>query len=208
MVQYKVIFLSGRGPAECARQLLALAGQEFEDVRLSKEQYHAIKTNVPFGQLPVLEVDGRQLIEPMAINRFIARTFGFTGSDLFDEATADSIADRYIFYRDRINEYHAALLTQKPASVLKKLEGTVLFPARDKFFGYITKHLEKNSANGWLVGVSLTWVDVLIAEHASEFSEKVPGFLNGFPQVEAHMRKVRSIPNLKKWLENRPQTPF
>ncbi|KJH42596.1 glutathione S-transferase protein [Dictyocaulus viviparus] len=208
MVQYKLIFLSGRGPAECARQLFALADQQFEDVRLTKEQYHAMKSNLPFGELPVLEVDGRQLIEPMAINRFIARTFGLAGKNLFEAAVADGIADRYIFYRNRINDYHAALLTQKPAGVLRKLNNEVLVPARNKFFGYIITHLEKNSVNGYLVGDSITWIDVLIAEHVYEFNDKTPGFLDGFPQVEAHMRKIRSIPNIKKWIENRPQTAF
>ncbi|KIH60338.1 hypothetical protein ANCDUO_09411 [Ancylostoma duodenale] len=39
-------------------------------------------------------------------------------------------------------------------------------------------------------------------------SSRMPEFLDGFPEVKAHMEKVRAIPKLKKWLETRPQTPF
>ncbi|KJH42597.1 glutathione S-transferase protein [Dictyocaulus viviparus] len=190
------------------RVLFALAGQEYEDVRLSRAEFHAMIGGVPFGQLPVLEVDGKLLTQTMAINRFLARTFGFAGKTLFEAALVDSLGDRYTIYRERISPYYSSVLSRKPANVIKKLKKEVLLPAREKFFGSLTIFLKGNSVNGYLVGDSITWMDVLIAEHAAEFSDRVPEFLDGFPEIEAHMQKVRSTPNLKKWIENRPVTPF
>ncbi|EPB80178.1 glutathione S-transferase protein [Ancylostoma ceylanicum] len=87
------------------------------------------------------------------------------------------------------------------------LKKDVLLPARDKFFGFLTKFLKKNSS-GFLVGDSVTWVDLLIAEHVSSMQSKVPEYLEGFPEVKAHMEKVHSIPKIKKWIESRPASDY
>ncbi|KHJ90793.1 hypothetical protein OESDEN_09350, partial [Oesophagostomum dentatum] len=89
----------------------------------------------------------------------------------------------------------------------EKLTKEVFNPARDKFFGYVTKFL-KASKSGYLVGDSLTFADLYLAETTSEFVKKVPTLYDGFPEVKAHAEKVRSNPALKKWIETRPQTSF
>ncbi|PIO71454.1 glutathione S-transferase protein [Teladorsagia circumcincta] len=60
---------------------------------------------------------------------------------------------------------------------------------------------------GYLVGDSLTWADLLLAETATN-AQKFPNICDGFPEVKAHSEKVRSIPGLKKWIETRPETDF
>ncbi|KAK5986592.1 GST C-terminal domain-containing protein [Trichostrongylus colubriformis] len=82
----------------------------------------------------------------------------------------------------------------------------VFLPNREKFFTSMTKFLTKNKS-GYLVGESLTWADLYLAEMA-EFNKKVPTLYDGFPEVKAHSEKVRSIPALKKWIETRPETKF
>ncbi|KAK6009460.1 glutathione S-transferase protein, partial [Ostertagia ostertagi] len=56
--------------------LFALADQKFEDVRLTREAFAPLKESMPFGQMPVLEVDGKKLAQSLAINRYLAKTFG------------------------------------------------------------------------------------------------------------------------------------
>ncbi|KIH48315.1 hypothetical protein ANCDUO_21617 [Ancylostoma duodenale] len=98
---------------------------------------------MPFGQLPVLEVDGKQLAQSLAICRYLARQFGFAGKTPFDEAVVDSLADQYSDYRVEIKSYFytAVGMMQGDEDQLKK---DVLLPARDKFLGFITKFLKKN----------------------------------------------------------------
>ena len=65
---------------EC-RLALALAGVPFEDVRLTREQWLAIKADTPFGAMPVLTVDGRRLAQSNAILGYIGRTHGLLPTD-------------------------------------------------------------------------------------------------------------------------------
>uniref|UniRef100_A0A0K0DFY1 glutathione transferase n=1 Tax=Angiostrongylus cantonensis TaxID=6313 RepID=A0A0K0DFY1_ANGCA len=189
-----------------SRSLFALADQQYEDVRISREQLTSIKQSLPFGLVPVLEVDGEQLAESQAINRYLARTFGFSGKTAIEEAIINSLADQYAEYRAHLLPYFLALLGFLPGDLNELKKETV--PARDKFLGFLTKFLKKNSDSGFLVGNSLTWIDVLVAEHISDISMRVPDYLDGFPEVEAHMEKVRSNPKLKKWIDSRPQSAF
>lgn len=56
MVHYKLVYFNRRGRAEFIRYLFAAAGQEYEDVRIEKENWPAEKPKAPFGALPYLEV--------------------------------------------------------------------------------------------------------------------------------------------------------
>ncbi|KAK6029904.1 hypothetical protein OSTOST_03981, partial [Ostertagia ostertagi] len=59
----------------------------------------------------------------------------------------------------------------------------------------------------YLVGDSLTWVDLLVSDIAT-WSKKYPTLYDGFPEMKAHAEKIRSIPALKKWISSRPDTYF
>ncbi len=47
----------------------------------------------PFGFVPVLEVDGVQIGQTIAINSFLARKTGLTGSNDVEYAQAEAIVD-------------------------------------------------------------------------------------------------------------------
>ncbi|EYC01078.1 hypothetical protein Y032_0110g144 [Ancylostoma ceylanicum] len=207
MVKYKLIYFNGRGRAECARQIFALAGQEYEDVRLTHEQFAPLKPTFPFGQVPVLEVDGKQLAQSHAISRYLAKQWGLSGGNAFQEALVDSLADQFTDYYVEVKPYVYTMLGFMNCGDLAKLKTEVMMPGREKFLRFVTKFL-KNNKSGFLVGDNVTWVDLLISEHVADMSSRMPEFLDGFPEVKAHMEKVRAIPKLKKWLETRPQTPF
>ena len=48
---------------------------------------------VPFGFMPVLEVDGVQIGQTIAINSFLARKTGLTGANDVEYAQAEAIVD-------------------------------------------------------------------------------------------------------------------
>uniref|UniRef100_A0A8R1IN84 glutathione transferase n=1 Tax=Caenorhabditis japonica TaxID=281687 RepID=A0A8R1IN84_CAEJA len=75
MVHYKLTYFPTRGLAEVSRQLFQLAGVEFEDERLPKEEFLERKDTYPFKQVPVLSVDGHQIPQSVAIARYLGNKF-------------------------------------------------------------------------------------------------------------------------------------
>jgi glutathione S-transferase len=92
MTRYKLTYFdaaASRGE-EC-RLALHLAGLPFEDERLSGGQWAARKESTPFGALPVLTVDGRQLAQSNAILRFIGSQHGLHPAEPFEAALHESV---------------------------------------------------------------------------------------------------------------------
>ena len=75
MTTYKLIYFNSRGRAEIIRQIFALAGIKYEDMRVTEEEWAKLKDNTPYGALPVLEVDGKMLAGSGPIARYLAEKF-------------------------------------------------------------------------------------------------------------------------------------
>ena len=53
----------------------------------------ALKPSLPFGQLPVLEVDGITIGQSMAIARYLANEYGIAGTSNMVKAQVDEVVD-------------------------------------------------------------------------------------------------------------------
>jgi glutathione S-transferase len=92
MPVYKLTYFdSAASRGEECRLALHLAGLPFEDERLKPDQWAARKASTPFGALPVLTVDGRQLAQSNAILRFIGSQHGMHPSEPFEAALHESM---------------------------------------------------------------------------------------------------------------------
>ncbi|KAJ8298773.1 hypothetical protein KUTeg_022833 [Tegillarca granosa] len=58
MPTYKLTYFNIRGRAELTRLVFVASGTNYEDNRIEREKWPAIKESMPQGQLPILEVDG------------------------------------------------------------------------------------------------------------------------------------------------------
>ncbi len=75
---------------EC-RLALRLAGVAFEDIRLDRPQWLALKPSTPFGALPVFQHDGRKLAQSNAILTYVGRTHGLHPADPWLAAEHEAI---------------------------------------------------------------------------------------------------------------------
>ena len=83
-------FAGSRGE-EC-RIALHLAGIEFEDVRVKSGDWPAMKADMPFGAMPVLEIPGKvPLAHSNAILVFIGRQHGLHPADAFEAARHEAL---------------------------------------------------------------------------------------------------------------------
>ncbi|GMT21298.1 hypothetical protein PFISCL1PPCAC_12595 [Pristionchus fissidentatus] len=203
MTKPKLYYFAIRGLGELLRQLFALAEVEYEDVRIWKE-WEEFKGKTPFGKMPVLEVDGKMIPQSFAIARYIATKHGLAGKTPFEAAWVDALADQWKDFHNEFQKFFYPVIGFGKGDLeeLKKAHG---IPERDKFFPIIEKQL-KNTNSGFLVGSSVTWVDALIAEQVEQISTKVPGFLDGFPEVLKHSAKIHAIPQLAKYIQHRNAT--
>ncbi|KAJ8302258.1 hypothetical protein KUTeg_021245 [Tegillarca granosa] len=91
MPSYKLTYFAGRGRGELSRLLFAVSGTKFEDVRVEFPDWPALKPKTPLGSLPLLETEGKTLVQSLSIARFLANKFGLLGKTVEDQAIADMI---------------------------------------------------------------------------------------------------------------------
>src|SRR5689334_846594 len=76
---------------EC-RLALHLAGVEFEDVRVKGPDWPAVKPQMPFGAVPVLELPGHPMLaQSNAILTFVGRRYGLHPKDDFEAARHEAM---------------------------------------------------------------------------------------------------------------------
>ncbi|KAF8372300.1 gst-9 [Pristionchus pacificus] len=204
---YKLSYFNGRALGEVSRQLFHLSGTPFEDERVTAKEWDDLKGTTPFGQLPVLYVDGKPLPQSFAIARYLAKEFGYAGKTAFEEAWADALADQF---KDYLNE-------MKPFMMLvygfgdgdkDQMKKDIALPAINKLFTILEKAAKDNGSNGHFVGDSLTWVDLLISDHIGILEAIVSNPIDSFPLVQEIRRKTSTHPKVKKWIDKRPATTF
>ncbi|KAK0063205.1 glutathione S-transferase 1 [Biomphalaria pfeifferi] len=187
MPSYKLTYFNARGRAELSRLLFALAGQEYEDVRVSREQWPEMKSKTPFGQLPLLEVDGKVFAQSVAISRYLAREFGLYGETNLEMLAIDQVVG---LVQDAVNSsvkaYHE-IDSQKKIQFLKDL----LEAAIPHFLSCCEKLLRDNGT-GYFVGDKLTLADLMTWNfiNGTENRLKVSGLADHFPAVKDLFNKV------------------
>ncbi|CAD6195766.1 unnamed protein product [Caenorhabditis auriculariae] len=204
MVAYKLIYFPIRGLAEVSRQLFALADVDYEDVQIAVEDWPNKKEEMTFGKLPVLEVDGVQIPQSVAIARFLGRKFGYAGKTPVEEALVDAFADLFKdFYTESADFYYRAAGFRE--GDVEEARTRALIPARDTFLRIITEYLKK-SKSGFLVDSGLTFADLLIVDNMTSLISFYSEYLKDYPEVQAWYDKVVNVPQIKARIETRPKT--
>ncbi|VDD89933.1 unnamed protein product [Enterobius vermicularis] len=182
MPQYKLTYFDLRGLAEGARLMFHYAGVPFEDVRITREQWPQIKPTTPFGQVPVLSVDGHEIAQSAAIYRYLGRQFNLVPKCPIEEAMVDAIYDAHKDFYNEVKDFIIVVAGFKEGDKDKLLK-EVFLPGRDKYFGYLKKHLEKSDGIH-LIGKVLTWADIAIAGNLYTMQGFAPSLFDGFPEVK------------------------
>ena len=110
MSDIKLTYFPAKGRAEISRLILSYSGVKFTDERLSPEQFGAIKSSLPWGQIPVMNYKGQLMCQSLSIarwvhgccyglwisfvwSRFLAAEFGLAGKNNLESAQANEIVD-------------------------------------------------------------------------------------------------------------------
>ncbi|XP_064610336.1 hematopoietic prostaglandin D synthase-like [Liolophura sinensis] len=217
MPQYKLTYFDGRGRAEVTRLLFAVAGVNFQDNRIGVSIppqpsqlpiWLDMKPNTPFGQLPLLEFDGKLIAQSHAIERYLAREFGLYGEGNYEMALTDMWIDSFEELISPIIQYNFGPGgdTEKAEQKKKYLETTL-----PTYFKKLETDLGNNSS-GYLVGKGLTVGDLYVLKHNEwvmvSFGEEGQMAVKKYPNVQAHIKRISALPKVAAWLEKRPQNKF
>lgn len=196
-------FNGGRG--EAARLAMAIGNVPFEDERIRIEDWPNVKGTTPFGQLPVLHVDGEEITQTNTINRYVGRLAGLYPENDLEAARCDEVMSAIedvmfqivptLFMQDEDQKRTAReALADGPIPLVVTRLGEMLERRGGEYF-----------ADGRLTVADLKvflWVrylrsDMLDYVPTSIVDDHAPGLVNHFEQVNAH-------PAIVAWYQAHP----
>lgn len=215
-----LVYFNARGLAETSRILLALAQVDYVDQRYPleivdpikhiyvRDEFEADKKAGKFdksmGKLPLLRIiengNVTEIAQSKAIERYISKRYGLMGTNLLEEAKIDTVCecirdikDRYQKIRSGTNEekdhYFSTILPNEFADLVKVLD----------------------SSTKYAIGNKLSLADVNIYCLVTQFydnKEAVKNIAASIPRIRDIVIKVASKPEVRVYLQDRPQTAF
>ncbi|CAF3315150.1 unnamed protein product [Rotaria sp. Silwood2] len=203
MSTYKLYYFNTRGRAETARLIFAVADQKFDDIRYDQNEWQSHKSEMPLGQLPVLEVDDVKLPQSLAITRFLAKQFHLAGKDNLEQAQADAVVDTIA----DVTAKFIPIMFEQDQEKKKILEEKFLSEEMPKLLNHL-EILLKTFGNGgqYFVGNNLTWADLHFYNASQSMLLRDPNILDKYPSLKRNRDQVEANTNVATYLKNRPQT--
>eukprot|EP01064_Diplonema_japonicum_P010223 TRINITY_DN1754_c0_g2_i3.p1 TRINITY_DN1754_c0_g2~~TRINITY_DN1754_c0_g2_i3.p1 ORF type:complete len:220 (+),score=85.38 TRINITY_DN1754_c0_g2_i3:74-733(+) len=204
MPSVKLTYFDIAGRLEPTRFCLMVGGVPFEDEILTGESWGKMKPTVAPKQLPLMELDGVQVSQSVAMARWAAKKSSFEGKPLYPECPLAALrVDEMV---DMVGEVFGPLIKSfgvpegaereafRAASVA---EGGDAF----KWLTFIDELIGKNPS-GFAVGDHLTLADAAVFAWPNIFrSGQFDGYptdcLAPFKNITAHTKKIANIPVVK-----------
>lgn len=199
--KYKLTYFNMMGRAEPARMMFAYKGVKYEDYRIEQDKWPEYKSKMPFGQIPVLEVDGKTLSQSQAINRYLGRTFGMVGANDFEAAQCDMLVDGLTDVMMNLRPWFMEKDEDKKKQIWTTFENEHAKP----FLTLYEKFLKTNGT-GHFVGKTMTWADIVLFNAISWWGHAHPTMLQSHPELTKFVHMVSAEPKIKHWIETRPKT--
>lgn len=198
MAKYKLTYfdVSASRGEEC-RMALYVAGVDFEDHRITHEQWAALKPATPFGALPMLELPGKPpLAQSNAILTYVGRRYDLHPQDAWEAARHDAILQA-------VEELRAALVPSgklaDPAEKKKAREELVK--------GYLKAwgaHLEQQIRGTFVGGERLQVADIKLFQVTHSFRKGVMDHIPAdifreFAKLDGVYEAVARHPKIIEW---------
>ncbi|XP_038060999.1 uncharacterized protein LOC119731798 [Patiria miniata] len=202
MPSYKLTYFDIRGLAETARMLFVLAGEKFEDVRLTSETWPAVKPTTPYGQLPLLEVDGKMLAQSKAIYYYLAREFKLYGADNWESAAIDMVGELLSDMMKQFSSYRFEKDEAKKAEFKTKFD-EALPVGLERLEGALKKN---KGGDGFFVGDKISLADIQVFNSFEYVVQYDAAALDKYPKLKAWQARVAASEKLAPYLAKRKVT--
>jgi glutathione S-transferase len=174
---------------------------DYEDIRFEREQWPSIKPTMPFGKVPVLEINGTVVNQSVAISRYLAKQAGLTGSDEWESLLIDIAVDNIYDMRQEIIIYYH----EQNAEIKSKMYDSLV---NETIPFYVNRFEQIVSDNdGYFVNGKLSWPDLYFVSILDQIHSIIKiDLVDGHPHLTALKLKVLTIPQIKSWIAKRPIT--
>jgi len=207
-MSYKLHYFDVRGRGELIRLIFKAAGQEFEDIRVTHEDWPKVKPTTPTGVLPFVETpDSHTLVQSSAISRFLSKKFGLYGK---------TDCETYLIERAfcQLHDIRAEIRAIRMLPEENKEEGMKKF-AENKgitLLTTLTKFLQE-SGTGFFAGNSTSLADIFCVDimdmFRDQFGANYKAIIDQFPALEEHYKRILdAVPAISEWIKKRPVTKY
>ncbi|KAI3379109.1 hypothetical protein SNEBB_011456 [Seison nebaliae] len=191
----KLYYFDIAGKAEIIRYILYYNNVEFEDVRFAREDWATkYKSQMPFGQVPVLDMDGKKYAQSGAIARYLGNKYNLLGKDELEKLEVDMwtglvgdmelpLRDVYLASEDQKEEKKKVAI-EKIIPLVELLEKQAAKCDGKFFFG-----------NATLVDFSVTAIDIWL-KSMLDFD------MSKFPSLNKIKKNVTSNEGISKYLKS------
>ncbi|CAH1117413.1 unnamed protein product [Phaedon cochleariae] len=198
---YKLTYFNVTSLGEPIRFLLNYGNLEFEDVRIDMEQWPTIKPTMPFGQMPILEHNGKVAHQSIPIARYVAKQVKLNGKNDWEDLEIDSAVETVNDLRAKLAVYHH----EKDEAVKEAKAG----PLFNEILPYYLEKLEAQVKlnNGYLACGRLTWADMYFVGILNYLNfMALKDIIADSPSLVSVKEHVLALPSIKAWIEKRPKT--
>lgn len=190
-------FDSPRSRGEECRLALVLAGVDFEDRRIQREQWPALKGTTPFGSLPIFEIEGKPPVsQSNAILSHIGRHFGLFPNDEWETLRLDSL----ISAAEHVRLLISGTFDIKDKEELARKRQELADGAIKAWGASMEKQIVGPFAGGSAISVADVKVFVITGWLKSGVLDHIPAtVLDSFPKLEKLYQSVLSHPKVVAW---------
>uniref|UniRef100_H2ZE04 glutathione transferase n=1 Tax=Ciona savignyi TaxID=51511 RepID=H2ZE04_CIOSA len=182
-----------------ARLVFAEAGVEYIDERIEQADWPARKSEMPFGKMPVLYVDGEPIAHSRALIRYLGRSFNLMGSSDMDAAIVDMWLE--VMFEAVMQYPFSEKDETKKAELIEAMWNDHLLPKFTKLNEQILK-----SGGPYILGEKLSVADVAVFSIIELSMKWFPGkTLDSVPLLTKMKECVKQRPNVAAWLQKRPE---
>lgn len=196
--QLKLSYFDAAGRGEVSRLVFHFGGVAFQDDRLSRPDFLALKPTLPLGQVPVLEVNGVTYSQSMAIVRYAAKLTGLLPKDPLEALGVDMISESLVDMQAPISE-----ITYRIKDESLKAEKTKLY--LEETLPKHLKMLESKVQGKYFLGDKPAYADVQLFSFIENSVMVVfpDTDLSAYPKLLAVVQQVKANPGVAAYLASR-----
>ncbi|TMW60518.1 hypothetical protein Poli38472_000560 [Pythium oligandrum] len=200
----KVVYFNAAARAESVRLAFYIGNVPFEDVRLSHQEFGALKETYPYGQLPVIEVDGEVIAQSEGMLRYAGR---LTGLYPVNDPVAALKIDELLGSMDELMSKLSPSFREQDPDKKKALREEVANTIIPRYFGMIDRRLTQMKEYAVFQNDDLFIHELLINNFARWMKMGVVDHIpttvcDGYPAIDALIAKVTSHPKVKEYYAN------